>query len=131
MSSNKDILLSVQELKVYFHADQRAARAVDGVSYQVCKGETVCLVGESGCGKTVSALTILGLVPRPPGEIMGGKVLFRGQDLLDLAEDEMRNIRGSRIAMVFQEPMTSLNPVFTVGAQIGEAITVHENAIPA
>jgi oligopeptide/dipeptide ABC transporter ATP-binding protein len=131
MSSNKDILLSVQELKVYFHGNQRVARALDGVSYEVHGGETVCLVGESGCGKTVSALTILGLVPRPPGEIMGGRVLFRGQDLLDLAEDEMRNIRGSRIAMVFQEPMTSLNPVFTVGDQIAEAITVHENAIPA
>ncbi len=131
MSSNKDILLSVQELKVYFHSNQRVARALDGVSYEVHGGETVCLVGESGCGKTVSALTILGLVPCPPGEIMGGRVLFRGQDLLDLAEYEMRNIRGSRIAMVFQEPMTSLNPVFTVGDQIAEAITVHENTIPA
>jgi peptide/nickel transport system ATP-binding protein len=131
MNNNNNILLSVQELKVYFHSNQRVARALDGVSYEVHGGETVCLVGESGCGKTVSALTILGLVPSPPGEIMGGRVLFRGQDLLDLTEDKMRNIRGSRIAMVFQEPMTSLNPVFTVGDQIAEAITVHENTIPA
>lgn len=131
MSINNNILLSVQDLKVYFHSNQRVARALDGVSYEVRGGETVCLVGESGCGKTVSALTILGLLPRPPGEIMGGRVLFRGQNLLDLAEEEMRNIRGNRIAMVFQEPMTSLNPVFTVGDQIAEAIAVHENGIPA
>jgi oligopeptide/dipeptide ABC transporter ATP-binding protein len=123
----EDVLLSVQDLKVYFRGDETVARALDGVSYDIHKGETVCLVGESGCGKTVSALTILGLIPRPPGEIVGGRVLFYGRNLLDLAEDEMQNIRGSRIAMVFQEPMTSLNPVFTVGDQIKEAILVHEN----
>ena len=126
MSADNDILLSVQDLKVYFHGNQRVARAVDGVSYEVHKGETVCLVGESGCGKTVSALTTLGLIPRPPGEIAGGQVLFKGQNLLDRGEEEMRNIRGKRIAMVFQEPMTSLNPVFTIGDQIQEAIIVHE-----
>jgi oligopeptide/dipeptide ABC transporter ATP-binding protein len=120
-------LLSVQDLKVYFRGDETLARALDGVSYDVHKGETVCLVGESGCGKTVSALTILALIPRPPGEIAGGKILFYGKNLLDLGEEEMQNIRGSRIAMVFQEPMTSLNPVFTVGDQIKEAILVHEN----
>ena len=126
MNNTDNILLSVQDLKVYFHGNQRVARAVDGVSYEVRKGETVCLVGESGCGKTVSALTTLGLIPRPPGEIAGGQVLFKGQNLLDLGEEEMRNIRGKRIAMVFQEPMTSLNPVFTIGDQIAEAIMVHE-----
>jgi peptide/nickel transport system ATP-binding protein len=119
-------MLSVQDLKVYFIGNARVARALDGVSYQVGAGETVCLVGESGCGKTVSALTILGIIPQPPGKIMGGKVLFNGQNLLDLGEEEMQGIRGNHIAMVFQEPMTSLNPVFTVGDQIQEAIMVHE-----
>ena len=126
MASVNKLLLSVQDLKVYFHGNQRVARAVDGVSYEVRKGETVCLVGESGCGKTVSALTTLGLIPQPPGEIAGGKVLFKGENLLRLGEEEMQKIRGNRIAMVFQEPMTSLNPVFTIGDQIEEAITVHE-----
>jgi len=130
MTNNKDTLLSVQGLKVYFQGNRKIARAVDGVSFEVAQGETVCLVGESGCGKTVSALTILGLVPRPPGEIVGGRVLFGGQNLLDFTEDEMQQVRGNRIAMVFQEPMTSLNPVFTIGDQIGEAITVHENVSP-
>jgi oligopeptide/dipeptide ABC transporter ATP-binding protein len=121
-----DLLLSVQDLKVYFRGDEPVARALDGVSYDIRKGETVCLVGESGCGKTVSALAILGLIPRPPGEIAGGKILFQGKNLLALGEEEMEKIRGSLIAMVFQEPMTSLNPVFTIGDQIKEAILVHE-----
>ena len=126
MSGHNEILLSVQDLRVYFHGNQRVARAVDGVSYEIRKGETVCVVGESGCGKTVSALTTLGLIPQPPGEIAGGRVLFKGQNLLDLSEADMQNIRGNRIAMVFQEPMTSLNPVFTIGYQIQEPIAVHE-----
>ena len=120
------MMLSVQDLSVYFISDGRIARAVDGVSYEVRQGETVCLVGESGCGKTVSALTILGIIPRPPARIMGGKVLFDNQNLLELGEKEMERIRGNRIAMVFQEPMTSLNPVFTVGDQIRETIMIHE-----
>jgi oligopeptide/dipeptide ABC transporter ATP-binding protein len=119
-------MLSVQDLKVYFFSDTRVARALDGVSYEARKGETVCLVGESGCGKTVSALTILRILPQPPGRIMGGKVLFDGQNLLDLDEEEMQGIRGRRIAMIFQEPMTSLNPVFTIEEQIEETILVHE-----
>ena len=102
------------------------ARALDGVSYEIRQGETVCLVGESGCGKTVSALTVLGLIPRPPGEIAGGEILFQGRSILGLPEEEMQKIRGNHIAMVFQEPMTSLNPVFTVGDQIKEAMLVHE-----
>jgi oligopeptide/dipeptide ABC transporter ATP-binding protein len=121
-----NLLLSVQGLKVYFRGDETVARALDGVSYDIRRGETVCLVGESGCGKTVSALTVLGLIPRPPGEIVGGKILFGGKNLLEFSEEEMRDIRGSRIAMVFQEPMTSLNPVFTIGDQIEEGIQVHE-----
>jgi oligopeptide/dipeptide ABC transporter ATP-binding protein len=91
--------------------------------------ETVCLVGESGCGKTVTALGIMGLVPIPPGEIAGGRIRFRGQDLLELNDSEMQKVRGNQIAMVFQEPLTSLNPVFTIGDQIGEAINIHE-AVP-
>jgi oligopeptide/dipeptide ABC transporter ATP-binding protein len=121
-----NILLSVQDLKVYFSGNERIARALDGISYDVRKGETICLVGESGCGKTVSALTILRIIPQPPGEVMGGKILFNGQDLLELSEEDMQKIRGNHIAMVFQEPMTSLNPVFTIGDQIKEAIVVHE-----
>jgi peptide/nickel transport system ATP-binding protein len=119
-------MISVQDLKVYFFSDTRVARALDGVSYEVRKGETVCLVGESGCGKTVSALTILRILPQPPGRIMGGTISFNGQNLLDLDEEEMQKIRGRRIAMIFQEPMTSLNPVFTIEEQIGESILVHE-----
>jgi peptide/nickel transport system ATP-binding protein/oligopeptide transport system ATP-binding protein len=126
MASENNLLLSVQDLKVYFRVNRRVARAVDGVSYEVREGETVCLVGESGCGKTVSALTTLGLIPQPPGEIAGGQVLFKGKNLLDLGEEEIRNIRGNHVAMVFQEPLTSLNPVFTIGNQIAEAIMVHE-----
>ena len=121
-----NILLSVQDLKVYFQLDGSVSRAVDGVSFDIGKGETVCLVGESGCGKSVSALTILGIIPQPPGKIMGGTVLFNKQNLLDLSEEEMQKIRGNHISMVFQEPMTSLNPVFTIQDQVQEAIMVHE-----
>jgi len=120
-------MLSVEDLKVYFFSDERVARAVDGVSYAVRNGETVCLVGESGCGKTVSALAIMRILPMPPGRIMGGRILFNGQNLLDLDEEEMQKVRGKQMAMIFQEPMTSLNPVFTIEDQIGEAIMVHEN----
>jgi peptide/nickel transport system ATP-binding protein len=120
------ILLSVRDLAVYFHLDDTVSRAVDGVSFDIHKGETVCLVGESGCGKSVSALTILGIIPQPPGRIMGGHILFNGKNLLDLGEEKMQDIRGNHISMVFQEPMTSLNPVFTISDQIKEAIMVHE-----
>jgi len=119
-------MLSVQDLKVYFQLDGSVSRAVDGVSFDIGKGETVCLVGESGCGKSVSALTILGIIPQPPGKIMGGAVLFNDQNLLNLSEEEMQKIRGNHISMVFQEPMTSLNPVFTIQDQVQEAIMVHE-----
>ena len=123
-------MLSVQDLKVFFFSDGRIARAVDGVSYEVRKRETVCLVGESGCGKTVSALAILRILRTPPGRVMDGRILFEGQNLLDLGEHAMQKIRGGRIAMIFQEPMTSLNPVFTIGDQIGETILIHEHIDP-
>jgi oligopeptide/dipeptide ABC transporter ATP-binding protein len=122
-----DTLLSVEDLKVYFPAGDRIARAVDGVSFEVRPEETVCIVGESGCGKTVSALSILGLNAAPPAEIAGGRIMFDGQSLLKLDEESMRKIRGNHIAMVFQEPLTSLNPVFTIGDQISEAVSIHKN----
>ena len=121
-----DPLLRVDDLKVYFRGRHALARAVEGVSYQVGREETVCLVGESGCGKTVSSLALMGLLPMPPAEIAGGRVDFDGRNLLNLNEEELQSIRGRQIAMVFQEPMTSLNPVFTIGDQIGEAIRIHE-----
>jgi oligopeptide/dipeptide ABC transporter ATP-binding protein len=127
MPADNNPLLSVKNLRVYFRGHDATARAVDGVTFEVGQGETVCLVGESGCGKTVSALTVLGLVPQPPGEIRGGEVLFKGRNLLGLSDEKMQSFRGNQIAMVFQEPMTSLNPVFTIGDQISEAITIHEN----
>jgi oligopeptide/dipeptide ABC transporter ATP-binding protein len=120
-------LLSVEDLNIYFRSDDGIARAVNGISYEVKPAETVSIVGESGCGKTVSALSLLGLVPCPPGEIAGGKILFDGKNLVGCSEEEFRKIRGNRIAMVFQEPLTSLNPVFTIGDQISEAIEVHED----
>ena len=125
-----DTLLSIQNLQVYFRSGDTVARAVDGVSYEVGRGETVCVVGESGCGKTVTALAALGLIPVPPGRIVGGRVMFKGEDLLTFDEEAMQRIRGKHIAMVFQEPLTSLNPVFTIEDQIGEAIQVHEEVAP-
>jgi oligopeptide/dipeptide ABC transporter ATP-binding protein len=127
MDNNENKLLSEEDLKVYFRSEIEIARAVDGVSFDVHREETVCLVGESGCGKTVTALSIMGLVPIPPGEVTAGRVLFRDQNLLDLDDSEMEKIRGNQIAMVFQEPLTSLNPVFTIGDQIGEAIHTHKD----
>jgi oligopeptide/dipeptide ABC transporter ATP-binding protein len=124
--TDNNILLSVQDLKVYFRSADACARAVDGVSFDVRKKETVCIVGESGCGKTVSALSILGLVATPPGEIIDGRIVFAGQNLLELGEKEMQKIRGNHIAMVFQEPLTSLNPVFTIEDQISEAVRIHK-----
>jgi oligopeptide/dipeptide ABC transporter ATP-binding protein len=127
MIVKNEVLLSVHDLKVFFHSDGLVSRAVDGVSYEIGRGETVCLVGESGCGKTVSALAILGLIPQPPGEIPGGAILFKGTNLLELDEEALQHIRGKEISMIFQEPMTSLNPVFTIGDQIEEVLIAHEN----
>jgi peptide/nickel transport system ATP-binding protein/oligopeptide transport system ATP-binding protein len=123
-------LLGVRDLHVYFDSSGPTSRAVEGVSFDVGLGETVCLVGESGCGKTVSALSVLGLLPQPPARIPRGEILFQGRNLLSLSEDQMRSVRGAEIGMVFQDPLTSLNPVFTVRDQIEEAITAHERAGP-
>ena len=119
-------LLEVEDLRTHFDTPEGVVKAVDGVSFDVEAGETVGLVGESGCGKSVSALSLLRLVPEPPGRIVGGRALFEGRDLLSLTPAELREVRGARIAMVFQEPMSSLNPVLTVGRQIVEALQAHE-----
>ena len=119
-------LLSIEDLHVEFRGRRTTARALEGVSYDVRPGETVCVVGESGCGKTVSALSILGILPVPPARITQGRIRFQGLDLLDLDEEALQEVRGNRISMVFQEPMTSLNPVFTIGDQIREAIQIHK-----
>ncbi len=119
-------LLDVRNLTTHFHTQSGVVKAVNGVSYNVSRGETIALVGESGCGKTVSALSILRLISEPPGKIISGEILFDGIDLLKLSKEEMRNIRGARIAMIFQEPLTSLNPVLTIGRQITEALEQHQ-----
>jgi len=124
-------LLQVRDLRTQFNTEEGVVHAVDGVSYDVEEGETLGLVGESGCGKSVSALSILRLIPNPPGKIVGGEILFEGQDILKMDEDEVRHIRGNRIAMVFQEPMTSLNPVLTIGRQLTEALELHLKMDPA
>ncbi len=123
-----DPLLKVEALTVWFSLEGERAWAVNGAGFEVGRGETVCLVGESGCGKTVSALSILGLLKSPPARIASGRILFDGLNLLSLSENDLQRIRGRRISMIFQEPLTSLNPVFTVGDQIGEAIYAHEKA---
>jgi peptide/nickel transport system ATP-binding protein len=119
-------LLAIDELKTHFFTRDGVVRAVDGVSLAVGAGETLAVVGESGCGKSVTALSILRIVPHPPGRIVGGAVRFAGRDLLGLSEAEMRDIRGNEISMIFQEPMTSLNPVLTVAHQIGETLRLHQ-----
>ncbi len=119
-------LLEVRNLTTVFRLETGPAPAVRDVSFVVDAGEMVGLVGESGCGKSVTALSILRLVPSPPGMITAGGVVFEGRDLLKLSEDEMRQVRGNDIAMIFQEPMTSLNPVFTIGSQIAEAVRLHQ-----
>jgi oligopeptide/dipeptide ABC transporter ATP-binding protein len=119
-------LLEVKNLKTYFYTDDGIAKAVDDVSFDLDKGETLGLVGESGCGKSVSALSIMRLIPDPPGKIVGGEILFKGKDLTKFDDNEMQDLRGNDIAMIFQEPMTSLNPVFTCGDQIDEAVMLHQ-----
>ena len=119
-------LLQVQGLKTYFHTEAGIAKAVDGVSFDIREGEVLGLVGESGSGKSVTALSMMRLIPDPPGKIVGGSILYRGMDLLSLSWDEVRNIRGNEISMIFQEPMTSLNPVMTIGKQIMEVVLEHE-----
>jgi peptide/nickel transport system ATP-binding protein len=125
-AADGDKILQLKDLKTYFFSRDGVVRAVDGVSYHLNRGETLGVVGESGCGKSVTALSILRLIPNPPGRIVAGEILFEGQDLLLRSEAEMQDIRGNEISMIFQEPMTSLNPVLTVGHQISEAITLHQ-----
>jgi oligopeptide/dipeptide ABC transporter ATP-binding protein len=119
-------LLEVKELRTYFQAGGRTIPAVDGVSFNVNAGETLCIVGESGCGKSVTSLSVMKLVPTPPGRYVSGEILFCGQDLLKKTPREMVAIRGKNISMISQEPMTALNPVHTIGAQISEALSIHE-----
>ena len=119
-------LLELRELRTWFHIEEGVAKAVDGVSYALYEGETLGVVGESGCGKSVTALSVMRLVPSPPGRHEGGEILFRGQDLSQKTDEEIRSIRGNEIAMIFQEPMTALNPVYTVGNQIMETVMLHQ-----
>ena len=119
-------LLEVDDLQILFHIDGTTVRAVDGVSFAVGAGETLAIVGESGSGKSVTSLSIMRLVPTPPGNIAGGNVRFRGRDLLRLSEPDMRRVRGNEISMIFQEPMSSLNPLLTAGEQIAEVVRLHQ-----
>ena len=118
-------LLEVDDLKMYFHTEDGVVRAVDGVSYTLDRGETLGVVGESGSGKSVTAMTIMGLISMPPGKIEGGDVRYRGRPILEMSEEEMQHIRGNDIAMIFQDPMTSLNPVYKIGKQVGEGLRLH------
>ncbi|MCL2818654.1 MAG: ABC transporter ATP-binding protein, partial [Actinomycetia bacterium] len=125
------VLLSVEGLKTYFFIDKDVYRAVDDVSFFIRPKRTLALVGESGSGKSVTASSILQIVPDPPGRIVDGTIMFEGENLLDKSENQMRSIRGEKISMIFQEPMTSLNPVFKIGAQIEEAVLLHQNFVDA
>ena len=122
-----DNLLQIKNLHTHFYTDEGLVKAADGIDVVIKKGETLGLVGESGCGKSVTALSVMRLIQEPPGRIMDGEILFYDQDLLKLSEGEMEHIRGNRISMIFQEPMTSLNPLFRCGHQIAEAICLHQN----
>ena len=126
MNATQIPLLQVRNLRTYFHTEAGTAKAVDGVDFDIFPGEVVGLVGESGSGKSVTALSILRLIPDPPGKIVDGSILFKGRDLLQVSWDDIRAVRGKEISMIFQEPMTSLNPVFTIGMQVMEAVLVHE-----
>ena len=122
-----EVLVELKNLRTHFFTDMGVAKSVDGISYSVRKGETLGVVGESGCGKSVTALSIMGLIPQPPGKIVGGEIIFDGKDLTKFSQEDLRKIRGKDVAMIFQEPMTSLNPVYTVGDQIMEMILNHED----
>ena len=124
-TSSNQPLLRVQDLHVEFRTRRGQAQVLNGVDFEIRGGETLCVVGESGCGKSMTALALLRLIPSPPGRISGGRVLFQEEDLLKAGEARMREVRGNRISMIFQEPMTSLNPVFTVGDQIAESLQLH------
>ncbi len=130
--ANSETLVEVNNLKTYFYTDEGVVKSVDGVTFHIQKGETLAVVGESGSGKSVTSLSIMRLIPSPPGKIVDGTIIFRGRDgnakdITKMSEAEMRKIRGNEVSMIFQEPMTSLNPVYTVGDQIAEAVTLHQN----
>ncbi|HEY6983601.1 ABC transporter ATP-binding protein, partial [Reyranella sp.] len=118
--------LEVENLGTWFYTRQGIVKAVDSVDFRVASGETLAIVGESGCGKSMTALSLMRLVPDPPGRIVSGSIRLGGRDLLTLSEEQMRKVRGNEISMIFQEPMTSLNPVMTIGRQIGEVLTMHQ-----
>ncbi|ACA41696.1 ABC transporter ATP-binding protein [Lysinibacillus sphaericus] len=122
----QDTVLEVKNLQTYFYSSEGVAKAVDGVSFTLQKGETLGIVGESGCGKSMTSLSLLRLVPSPPGKIINGEILLNNTDILKLSDEELRKIRGNKISMIFQEPMTSLNPVLSVGEQIAESIRLHQ-----
>jgi peptide/nickel transport system ATP-binding protein len=126
VSATETPLLQIRNVRTYFQTEAGTAKAVDGVNFDIFPGEVVGLVGESGSGKSVTALSVLRLIPDPPGKIVDGSILFKGRDLLKISWDEIRAVRGKEISMIFQEPMTSLNPVFTIGMQVMEAVLVHE-----
>jgi len=126
MNATNDSLLTIRNLKTHFFTKYGVVKAVDGINLQVGQGETLGIVGESGCGKSVTGLSVLRLLPTPPAKITDGEIFFQGKNLLALSKKEMRSIRGNKISMIFQEPMTSLNPVFTVGNQIAEVLTLHQ-----
>jgi oligopeptide/dipeptide ABC transporter ATP-binding protein len=130
--ANSEVLVEVNNLKTYFYTDEGVVKSVDGVTFHINKGETLAVVGESGSGKSVTSLSIMRLIPSPPGKIVDGTIIFRGRDgnakdITTMSEAEMRKIRGNEVSMIFQEPMTSLNPVYTVGDQIAEAVMLHQN----
>jgi oligopeptide/dipeptide ABC transporter ATP-binding protein len=123
----ENIVLEVKDLRTSFFIDKKELPAVAGVSFKIAAGETLGIVGESGSGKSVTAFSIMGLIDSPPGKIMGGSILYKGENLLEKTEKEMRKIRGNKISMIFQEPMTSLNPVYTIGKQLAESLILHQN----
>lgn len=127
MSENNNLMLDIEDLTIHYETDSGVVHAVEGLNLQLGRGETLGLVGETGAGKTTAALGVMRLIPNPPGKIKSGKIIFNGENLLDKSETEMRKIRGGKIAMIFQDPMTSLNPVMTVDKQIAEMIKLHRN----
>ncbi|MFW6174944.1 MAG: ATP-binding cassette domain-containing protein, partial [Chloroflexota bacterium] len=123
----EEVVLEVRDLRTHFQTNYGTVKAVDGVSYSLRRGETLGVVGESGSGKSVTALSIMRLVPSPPGYIVGGEILLDGENILELSEDEMSKVRGAKISIILQDPMTALNPVFSIENQVGEAIRIHQH----
>ena len=125
-TNSSEVILQVKDLKTYFNTDEGVVKAVDGITFDLHKGETMGIVGESGSGKSVTNLSIMNLIPNPPGKIVGGQVLFHGEDLLQMNEKQIQNIRGNKISMIFQDPMSSLNPFLRISTQMIETIVLHQ-----